>query len=310
MNTLHKVLEAAIPDVTLLTRATRRKVVKTIEAGLRRGRAFEDILQRVQAILSVYEPALVDLFSGAVGSSWVAAAYDIMSRLPKNAPVLPRGAGFPEPNKVPGFPYLPQRILRLIARRSITHSELAALRSGIENEGHWIARQLMNERMSDFQNALYEFVVGDREGMSARKIVDRLLDEMGAARVFQETMEKTYVSSKRQMESDPVVKESFPYKLYVATHDNRVRHTHHALEKLGISGTAVYRTDDPFWLYFEPPWDFNCRCGSVLLTLEEAAGLGAAEAKKWLASGTPPAEPNWRLDQISFRPSPTYFQTS
>ena len=94
--------------------------------------------------------------------------------------------------------------------------------------------------------------------------------------------------------------QSGSYQAYVPIHDARTRETHLALGKLGLDGTGVFRRDDPFWDRFTPPWDYNCRCGTNLLTIEAAARMGVQEAKEWLRSGRPPAEPEYRDQFIPF----------
>src|SRR5262249_21071406 len=78
---------------------------------------------------------------------------------------------------------------------------------------------------------------------------------------------------------------------YSAVHDSRARPEHRHLERLGLDGTAVYRRDDPVILQFWPPWDYNCRCAVVPLTVADAAARGVKEAQEWLRTGQPPAAP-------------------
>lgn len=74
----------------------------------------------------------------------------------------------------------------------------------------------------------------------------------------------------------------FPYRLYQYTDDDRVRESHKLLGTSGLSGTAVYRADDPIWQEFRPPWDYNCRCNWAPMTVKQAARAGVEEAKAWL----------------------------
>jgi uncharacterized protein with gpF-like domain len=112
---------------------------------------------------------------------------------------------------------------------------------------------------------------------------------------------------------------------YYATTDSRVRKNHLALEKLGLDGTNIYRADDPTWQRFRPPWDFQCRCSWVPITVEQAARRGVTEAKEWLARAaamamelggsasqyyerTAPASPAW-VNPPNFNPSPEFSRT-
>jgi SPP1 gp7 family putative phage head morphogenesis protein len=119
---------------------------------------------------------------------------------------------------------------------------------------------------------------------------------------FRTQIRRSYAEAQRQLTDNPVVRAVLPYRLYFATHDGRTRPEHRALETLGLDGTNVYRTDDPMWDYFEPPWDYNCRCEAPYVTIERAAELGVREAQEWLVGIDPPETPEWRIDDIPFRP--------
>lgn len=113
-----------------------------------------------------------------------------------------------------------------------------------------------------------------------------------------ETTYRTFVgramtAGKVAVLDSPAVRSAFPYLLYSATHDSRVRPEHLAMEKLGLNGTAVYRADDPVWDVFLPPWAWNCRCEVIPLSVRAAAGRGVREAQEWLRTGTPPASPEF-----------------
>jgi hypothetical protein len=45
------------------------------------------------------------------------------------------------------------------------------------------------------------------------------------------------------------------------------------------------------WIVAENVIAGNCRCGVRLLSVEDAAGMGIAEAKEWQKTGEPPASP-------------------
>ena len=102
------------------------------------------------------------------------------------------------------------------------------------------------------------------------------------------------------------MREIFPYQEILPIKDGRVREEHLALASLGLSGTGVYRRDDPMWDLFTPPWGYQCRCGVNLLTVEAAARKGVGEARRWERTGEPPVNPEHRLDAIPFRPEPDF----
>ena len=111
--------------------------------------------------------------------------------------------------------------------------------------------------------------------------------------VFRTNVMNAYSNGLEAVLDQPGVGDGFPYAQYDATHDDRSRPEHRAMEKSGIAGTNVYRRDDPVWMKFRPPWGYSCRCAWTPLTLKQAADLGIAEAQEWLRTGIEPAVPSW-----------------
>jgi len=129
-----------------------------------------------------------------------------------------------------------------------------------------------------------------------------------------ETLYRTHVgraqtAGKMRVLSSPLVGDQFPYLLYSAVHDSRVRPEHKAMETIGLNGTAVYRRDDPIWNLFLPPWDWNCRCEVIPLDKETAAQYGVVEAMEWVRSGEPPGVPTW-VELPPWRPPDGWIPTS
>ena len=122
--------------------------------------------------------------------------------------------------------------------------------------------------------------------------------------VYRTNVQRAFSAGHESLASHPVVQEVFPYQEFIAVHDARVRSDHLALETSGLSGTNVYRRDDPVWDYITPPLHYNCRCGINLLTLEEAANRGVEEARRWLRTGQPPLHPEWKNGKVPHKPIP------
>jgi hypothetical protein len=116
-------------------------------------------------------------------------------------------------------------------------------------------------------------------------------------------VQAAYRDGRESLASHPIVDELFPYAEYFAIHDSRAEDTHLAMETLGLDGTGIYRTDDPVWDFFTPPWRWCCRCAKNLMTVEAAARKGVLEAKIWLDTGIKPPLIS-RLPEIPFRPEP------
>lgn len=104
---------------------------------------------------------------------------------------------------------------------------------------------------------------------------------------------RVYAAGQQAVLSHPIVGSEFPFVLYSATHDSRVRHDHLQMEHLGQNNTAVYRADDPVIRRYWAPWSWNCRCHCVNLSIADAARHGSHEAQRWLETGVPPARPDY-----------------
>jgi SPP1 gp7 family putative phage head morphogenesis protein len=107
----------------------------------------------------------------------------------------------------------------------------------------------------------------------------------------------------------PLVVDAFPYRRYRATHDDRVRPEHLALEFCGLDGTAIYNMNDPAWLALAPPWSWNCRCAWAPVSVAKAARWGVQEAIDWLARAEAMAdEQGGRAASYFLRTAPAEFQ--
>lgn len=140
--------------------------------------------------------------------------------------------------------------------------------------------------------------------------IQSFLSEEHAETVFRTNLHGSYSDGRLALLEHPLVSDAFPYATLDPIIDDRVRPEHKRLASTGINGTNVYRIDDPVFLTFRPPWDYNCRCGWGNLTIRQAAGRGVTEAKDWLASGRPPQDPErvpWpSYDGKLIFPSPSF----
>jgi SPP1 gp7 family putative phage head morphogenesis protein len=75
-----------------------------------------------------------------------------------------------------------------------------------------------------------------------------------------------------------------PYARYSAVMDGRTRPSHAALHGL------VYPLDHPFWQTYWPPWDYNCRCAALTLSLWEVEHQGLTVQQTMGANLPPPAK--------------------
>lgn len=275
------------------------------------------IMAAARRVLTFLEPDLGRTIATAQLAAWVLGNKVVADKLPEWARRRIGGIGPPGRIDFPGFDAEPDPVLRfpliersaesLLKRNLLKSSVYYSVDDKIRNESFTVAGDLTKTTLETIRTILAEQV---REGASysefkkaiAGELEGSFLSPWHAETVFRTNVQTAYRDGRNTAARDPVVSRLFPYKRLVAIHDARARPEHLALEKLGLSGTSVYRADDPFWSLFDPPWDYNCRCGAVLLTIEAAARLGVAEAQEWRRTGQPPANPEYRLASIPFRP--------
>lgn len=129
-----------------------------------------------------------------------------------------------------------------------------------------------------------------RDGTILPDFIDQVAEKLGTGtladhhveNIFRTNTMAAFSAGQARAITNPLVSDHFPYALYSATRDARVREEHMALEKLGLNGTAIYRVDDPTFQKFRPPWDYQCRCGWTPQTVEQAARKGVKEAQDWM----------------------------
>lgn len=232
------------------------------------------------------------------------------------------GRGSDGPPRI-GFDDLPDPSIRypVILNSAQRLAETNVLTRDQWNRANAIAKQeaffITDVQVTDTIEKVRDHLIDDlREGTSLDTFTERagdILRKSGIGESRIETIYRTGAQSafrdgRETVMQDPIVKAAFPYQQYNAIHDARARPDHLILESLGLSGTNVYRTDDPFWDYFTPPWGFNCRCNVTLMTLESAARAGVKEAQRWIDSGSPPDTPEFRLADVlkQVEPEPNF----
>lgn len=150
--------------------------------------------------------------------------------------------------------------------------------------------------MADFHEA-----IGDAMDASP-------LGESHLETVFRNNTQSAASAGQETVINDPLVIDAFPYAIYEGIEDTRQRETHNEVMRTGIpingEGSNIYRSDDPFWDIWTPPNGHRCRCGKTYITLRQAARLGVPEAKRWLETGTPPANP-W-YTKTTLQPDPGF----
>lgn len=196
------------------------------------------------------------------------------------------------------FPQTVRAANWLRERIAYTPAEFAQLDYNAQRAGFTVARIATENTVAKIRNTLADL---QGQNVSVRDFQNLMRDTLDVSPLSDSQLETIYrthtgraaTTAKMGILNHPLVRDEFPYLLYVATHDSRVRPEHLAMESLGLDDTAVYRADDPIWNQFLPPWAWNCRCEVIPLSVEDAAEYGVREAIEWVKTGRPPARPEF-----------------
>lgn len=228
-------------------------------------------------------------------------------------PPFPRFTFYDDSDNGLRFPLIEKAAERLARRNVMTRQQWEAASEDIKERAFFITAPISTDTIDHIRSALvYEIDTGTSLG-GFEKAVDETLGGSPLAphhleNVYRTNLQAAFRDGRETLASNPIVADVFPYQAYDAIRDGRVRHDHLEMESLGLDGTNVYRRDDPVWDYFTPPWDYNCRCGVNLLTIEAAARAGVREAKEWARTGKPPIAPEYRISEVlkQVRPNPNF----
>lgn len=212
-----------------------------------------------------------------------------------------------DPEQPIRFPKIEKAAESLQRRGIVTRDQFDLLSDDIKQQSFTIAGDMREDAIRSVREVLAENVDRGTSLQGFKNALGESLEGSFIGPAHLETVYRTNVQAafrdgRESIANNPIVNAAFPYQEYLPIGDDRVREDHLALGSLGLDGTGVYRRDDPFWDRFTPPWDFNCRCGVNLLTLDKAASKGVKEAQRWLESGRPPEKPEYRYQDIPFRP--------
>jgi SPP1 gp7 family putative phage head morphogenesis protein len=236
---------------------------------------------------------------------------------PPNEPPRSRWPRFPmfDDDDELRFPLIEAAAEKLANRDVMTRAQWDAANRYAMDRAFFITENIEPNAIEAIRDVLVDQIQSGASLRSFEKQVEESLGNIPISsghleNVYRTNIQAAFRDGHETLLSDPTVSGVFPYQAYFAIHDGRVRHDHQALESLGLNGTNVYRRDDPFWDYFTPPWDYQCRCSVVAMTIESAAMAGVEEAKEWLRTGKPPYSPEWRLPEVLkvVQPNPTFGQ--
>jgi SPP1 gp7 family putative phage head morphogenesis protein len=156
------------------------------------------------------------------------------------------------------------------------------------HENDWAFTTTLLSDLEQMETVLASLVEANAEGMTFREWTDTLdtrFEEAGWTSasdlppsrlelIYRVQTSKAQAAAKWEWAQEG--KDIFPYLMYSAIGDDRVREDHWALNGL------VYAVDDPFWQSFYPPWDYNCRCDAISVSQDEV------DENSWEVQNEPP----------------------
>jgi SPP1 gp7 family putative phage head morphogenesis protein len=203
-----------------------------------------------------------------------------------------------EPAPLVRYPQIERAAADLMARRVMLPGDFDRLAAEAKRNAFTVARATTLDAVERVREAVRRDL---EEGGTRAEFGGRVEAALGSGALADHELDALYrtqtaraaAAGQRAVLDDVLVRDEFVYLLWSATHDGRVDPDHLAMEKAGLNGTAVYRADDPIFNTHFPPIRWNCRCQVFPLSVADAAEYGCAEAKRWLETGDPPAQPEF-----------------
>lgn len=151
----------------------------------------------------------------------------------------------------------------LMQRIPFEQSEFKQLDESAKRLAFTVARTVGEGSVRKIRNKLAEAVAEGHTLQAFRKsaveeLATTTLSPSQVETVYRTNVGRAYMTGMRDVVAHPMVSDGFPYYLWTAVHDSRVRPEHLLMEKLGLNGTPIYRTDDPIFDIFLPPISWNC----------------------------------------------------
>ena len=177
-----------------------------------------------------------------------------------------------------------ERAVQLVSENTLVDNALANAITKTAQRSQQVSQNVVEEFVTTAKNELTRTL---KEGLPQQEFIKRVKDlapipEHTLETIFRTTTMTAVSDAKYQALQQPLVVDAFPYIAYYATRDARVRKEHLALESLGLDGTNIYAANDPTIIKFLPPWDYNCRCNWIPMSVDMAAKKGVKEAQEWL----------------------------
>lgn len=277
------------------------------------------ISQGIEEIVRRFAPELEAVIYDSAVAAYVVSSAGIVAPLARAIPddtplIAPRDIRFAfYPPGKPGpsidFPIMASAFEQLQSASALNPATFYQMAAAARSNAFTVSGAITTETVEQLRGMLAENVF---EKTSRTDFLQRVRDELPnlplaedrVEQIFRNNVNSAYSDGGEAALADPFVVDAFPYRAYYPIRDDRARKTHRALEFLGLDGTNIYHKDDPVWLMFRPPWDWNCRCGWNPLTIRRAAAKGVKFAQQWLETGIEP--PNQFVNWPPFLPSESW----
>jgi F like protein len=252
----------------------------------------------VRGIIASVRPVLAQSLSDSIIGAWISGGESALNKLGSvlPPPAQPPSGGPPtadimpppdEPDPVVRFPGIDNAANRILESRTISPANYYGMRQRARQEAFTISGNLEDAAVDKIRVLLGENV---RDGANLKAFESAVAEALPKLAISEAHLENVFRTNTLTAFSDgheatfqaPIVADAFPFRAYFSTHDDRTRIEHEQLEELGMDGTNVYLADDPTWLKFRPPWDWQCRCRWIPYTIRQAARKGVTMAVQWL----------------------------
>lgn len=215
-------------------------------------------------ILANYRTLFTELVTEAEIAGWILGHDEVMGKLPDEVLAEPSGAILP-PLAAEGvdeplirLPAIEAAAEDLLSRNIVTRADFDTMRRESRRNAFTAARLDSEDSIATVRDVLAE----NLEATSLRNFRQALKERLDTSRlgawhqelVFRNNIQRQFRIGHDTLAENPIVQDVLPYREYQAIDDDRARKQHLDLQKLGLSGTGVYRSDDPFWRVFSIPW--------------------------------------------------------
>lgn len=298
---------------------------------------FSSLLAVTRDIIAETQPLLAKILSDAQIAAWATGVDNVLSGLPKKIPIVslepperpdivgplipalfeePIVSDLEHPEWQPSLTKINLAVKDIDSRTVVTRQQFDQLSETIKRNSFTVAYQSSLDTIDKIREALSATIQNGVGKARFKKELAKVFDVSPMSPSHQDLVLRTNVMSALANGRDTIgalqeIRDAFPFSEVIATHDDRVRPEHLALESLGLLDihgkmTGIYWNDDTdFWNLFASPWSFRCRCSRNYLGLQLAAEKGVAVAVEWLKTGIRPQMVSC-LPNVPFRPDPNF----